>query len=204
MTDAPAIRSFAARLISEPPLDPERPRPGRRLYRPLVVGPVLLERCGPRFPWLVRVSPGGMLVPPASAGLERRVRRLQSAGVIHRLAAALVSPQDFAGPPRRILVHGRRPTAEFYGWALMYQLPGMRTVAAIDPHERFPDLPAFFESPVELIDRSEFLAARGIPSRAVALITQPADFVATDRGRPGNRFYPGQTFHRPVDFGWFS
>jgi hypothetical protein len=207
MTDAPEVWSVLARLVSEPLCDHDAAPPARRLYRPLVVGPVLMRRPGCGGRWWVRVSSDGRLMPAASTepgALRRRVRRLRSTGVVHRVAAALVAPQDLAGPPPRLVPEQRRPTSEFYGWSLMYQLAGMRSVAVVDPHDRFPGLPACFESPLELLDRSEFLAARSIPSRPIALITQPADFVATAAGRPCNRYYPGERFRRPVDLGWFA
>lgn len=207
MTRVLEIRSIVARLVAEPPLDHSRTPCGRRLYRPLVVGPVLMRRPGRRVPWLVRVSADGRLAPrlPSEAGrLERQVWRLRMSGALHRVAAALVAPQDLVGPPPRLLPDDRRPASEFYGWAIMYQLPGMRTLAALDPHERHADLPAFYESPSELIDRTEYLAARGIPSRPIALITQPSDFVVAHDGQPCNRFYPGERFRPPVDLEWFA
>ena len=80
----------------------------------------------------------------------------------------------------------------------MYQLPGMRGTAAIDPHDRFDDLPALFESPLELIDRSVFLAARGIPNRPIAILTRPEDFVRRETGEGWtNRYYPQARFRRP-------
>jgi hypothetical protein len=207
MTHALEIRSLVARLVAGPPPDYGRTPSGRRLYRPLVVGPVLMRRPGRRVPWLVRVSADGRLTPrlPAEAGrLERQVRRLRTSNAHHRVAAALVAPQDLVGPRPRLIPHDRWPAAEFYGWAIMYQLPGMRALAALDPHERHTDLPAFYESPAELIDRSEYLAARDIPSRPIALLTQPTDFVIAPDGQTCNRFYPGERFRPPVDLEWFA
>jgi hypothetical protein len=89
---------------------------------------------------------------------------------------------------------------EIYGWALMYQLPGMLDTAAIDPHEEFDDLPAYYRSPLELVDRAAFLAARGIPNRPIALLTRREDFHPRGVGpRPLNRFQPEVSFRRPVD-----
>lgn len=204
MSDATEIRSLVARLVAEPPPDRESAPPGRRLYRPLVVGPVLMRRPSGRGPWLARVSADGRLVPRAAARLRSRISLLRRRGVLHRVAAALVTPQDFAGPTLRMIPSVRRATSEFYGWSIMYQLPGMRSLAAIDPHERFPELPAFFESPYELVDRCEFLAGRGIPTRPLALITQPIDFSGGRDGKLGNRFYPGERFRPPVDLEWFA
>jgi hypothetical protein len=205
MTDSPEIRPVVARLVVEPPFADHAARPVRRRYRPLVVGPAVRIRRG-GGPWLVRVSTDGRLLPRAwrPAGLRSCLRRLELAGILHRVAAALVAPQDLAGPPPRLVPDDRRPRAEFYGWSLLYQLPGMRGLAAVDPHERFADLPAFFESPHELVDRSEFLASRGIPCRPLALITQPGDFVIAAHGRRCNRFYPGERFRRPSGLGWFG
>jgi hypothetical protein len=204
MTDTPQIRPVVARLVPEPSLDRDPGPPGCRLFRPLVVGPAVMTRSSPRDRWLVRVHAGGRLVPRNTTGLPHRLRSLRASDTIHRVAAALVAPQDLAGPPPRLVPESRRPRSEFYGWALMYQLPGMRGVAAIDPHERFLELPTFYESPLELIDRSEFLGSRGIPSRPLALITQPADFAVAPNGRRCNRFYPGERFGRPVGLGWFA
>ena len=120
-----------------------------------------------------------------------------------RLAAALIAPQDIAGRAARLVADDRPPRSDFYGWALLYQLPGMRTLALVDAHERFAELPAFFESPAELVDRSTFLAAKGILSRPLALLTQPADFVLNADGRVRNRFYPQASCQRPIDLGWF-
>jgi hypothetical protein len=205
MTAATEIRPVFARLVGDAPLADDATRAIRRRYRPLVVGPALMIRRGDGG-WLVRVSTDGRLLPRAwrPASLRPCLRRLESAGVTHRVAAALVAPQDLVGPPPQLVPDDRRPQAEFYGWSLMVQLHGMRGLAAVDPHERFAALPAFYESPHELVDRSEFLAARGIPCRPLALITQPGDFVIAAHGRQSNQFYPGERFRRPSSLGWFG
>jgi hypothetical protein len=163
--------------------------------------------------WTIDVSEDGRLLPhaPRSAGQFHRIVGLHRAlGRTCRVGAALATPAELAAPADRPVVPVRSPRAaalddasgrrrpEIYGWSLMYQLPGMRGTATIDPHEQFDDLPAFFESPLELIDRSTFLAARGIANRPIALLTRPEDFVRCETGgRWGNRFYPQARFRRP-------
>jgi hypothetical protein len=77
-------------------------------------------------------------------------------------------------------------------------------VGLIDPHDQFTALPAFYESPQELLDRAEFLAAKGVPSRAVALVTEEADFVVDGAGRRHNRFFPQAIFCQPQGLGWLE
>ncbi len=95
----------------------------------------------------------------------------------------------------------RGGAVEIYGWALMYQLPGMVDRALIDPHDELDSLPAFYESPLELVDRSAFLASRGIPSRPIALLTRPDDFVSAGVGGAPltNVHFPRARFRRPAD-----
>ena len=178
---------------------------GRHRYRLLVVGPAILERpAGTVGPWRVRVTTDGTFLPrtPASpAAVEARLRRLRQSGDTIRLGAAILEPRDLArvggqfgaalhAPPSPVRRH------EFYGWALLYQLPGQHGLGMIDPQDDLPDLPACFESPLELADRQEFLARRGIPTRAIAVVTQPQDFVAVDQSRPANRFCPVARWRR--------
>jgi hypothetical protein len=199
------IRSLRARLVGEIPVDSAIPKPPRRVYRPLVVGPVLLRRDGPQGCWSVRVSGDGRLLPSLRGGmavLTRRMRLCRAAGIVHRVAAALVAPQDMSLESPRLIASVEQPRSEFYGWSLMTQFPGMSTLALVDPHERFADLPAFYESPLELIDRSTFLAGKGIASRPIALITQPDDFEVETDGRLRNRFYPEARFRRPAGLDW--
>lgn len=203
----PALVTTSVRLVSE----------SRRLLRPLFAGLAILYRDSQAgTTWTIDISEDGRLLPHAprsSEQLERIVSLHRALGRTCRVGAALATPADLAGgladgPVRRPRVAAsdaasarRRP--EIYGWALMYQLPGMRGAAAIDPHDRFDDLPAFFESPLELIDRSVFLAARGILNRPVAVLTRPEDFVRRETvdGETGNdwvnRFYPRARFRRP-------
>ncbi|MFN5757166.1 MAG: hypothetical protein ACK48M_10330 [Planctomycetia bacterium] len=49
-----------------------------------------------------------------------------------------------------------------------------------------------------MIDRSVFLAARGIPNRPIAILTRPEDFVRRETGAGWtNRYYPQARFRRP-------
>lgn len=208
----PAFITTSVRLVSETrpavPLPPGGRRPGGRLLRPLFAGLAILHRdARAGAAWTIDVSEDGRLLPHAPESPEELqciVGLHRALGRQCRVGAALAQPADLAarsyrkprpaaGPKSERL---RRP--EIYGWSLMYQLPGMRGTAAIDPHGRFDDLPAFFESPLELIDRSVFLAARGIPNRPIAVLTRPEDFVRCETGgRWGNRYYPQARFRRP-------
>lgn len=200
------------RLVTETPLggpmEPAGNRRGGRLLRPLFAGLAILHRdARSGAAWSIDVSEDGRLLPhaPRSSDQLRRIVALHRAlGRTCRVGAALAAPADLAiGPPRdprpADLHDGpvrRRP--EIYGWSLMYQLPGMQGTATIDPHDQFDELPAFFESPLELIDRSTFLAAQGIANRPIALLTRPEDFVRRETGPGwGNRFYPQARFRRP-------
>lgn len=180
----------------------------------------------PRGAWRVDVLSGGALLPDAPrrpTDIHNVVAWRQERGEICRVGAALVSCCDVTTiPPPTVGEEGSKqvPPAsvhrcfqdrprverapgvvEIYGWALMYQLPGMINVAAIDPHEEYDDLPAYYNSPLELVDRAAFLASKGIPSRSIALLTRREDF--HPRGgvgaRPINRFQPDVSFHRPAD-----
>ena len=203
------------------------PRPTGSIYRPLIVGPAILHRLPASFDrqrrWQVDVAPGGRFLPDTpSRGIdvERVVAWRAKAGEPCRAAAALVSSCDlsvagldgpelkstdgegslpsgmrFAGRDRGL----RRGAAiEMYGWALMYQLPGTDHRAWVDAHEDHDDLPAYFESPLELLDRAAFLATRGVRTRPIALITRPDDFLDTPQGSI-NRFFPSARFRQPVD-----
>jgi len=168
---------------------------GSGTYRLFVVGPAVLEPPADRFaPWLVRVTTTGSFLP------RRRLRT----PVGGRIAAALFEPRDLPLVSRRFraavtasAASGRR--REFYGWALLYQLPGDVAVGRIDRSVEQPDLPAFYEEPLELADRQEFLARRGISTRALALLTQQSDFdVAVTP--PRNRHAPTAKWSRAVMF----
>jgi len=191
------------RLLSEP-LAPSASDLRLPLYRPLILGPALLVRSPGGGPWEVEVDDTSLLLPAGcggATGIARRIARFQAQGFSCRVAATLVIPGDAArrcwphplgtsmtGPARR-----RRPL-EMYGWALMYQLPDANGIAIVDPHDHHADLPAFFELPQELIDRSEHLARHGIPSRPLALITAASDFDRTADGGFRNRYAAAARF----------
>ncbi|RLS31679.1 MAG: hypothetical protein DWH79_09400 [Planctomycetota bacterium] len=218
-----SIRSAVVRLVgsNSPPDRASHPR-----YRPLIIGAAILFKPleEPRAPWLVDLSEDDRFRPdaPATATDIQRVvswKRLQ--GCLCRVAAALVSSSDIqsrggradrrCGPAYRLVDRSRLPSgqafsSEIYGWSLMVQLPGMHDRAMIDPHEVFADLPAYYDSPLELLDRGAYLTSRGIPNRPIALLTRPEDFIArqpsgTPGGQPGraNRFFPGLSFRRPAN-----
>lgn len=194
----PAFVMTSVRLVSET----------RKRLRPLFAGLAILHREGHAgAAWTIDVSDDGRLFPHSPESpedLECVVGLHRALGRQCRVGAALATPADLAAaashrPQRAAEAEStcrRRP--EIYGWSLMYQLPGMRGTAAIDPHDRFDDLPALFESPLELIDRSVFLAARGIPNRPIAILTRPEDFVRRETGDGWtNRYYPQARFRRP-------
>lgn len=203
------------------------PRSTGSIYRPLIVGPAILHRLPASLDrqrrWQVDVVAGSRFLPdtPSRAlDVERVVAWRSRGGEPCRAAAALVSscdlsaggpadPHDlqegeevsFSSGPRfvaRNRARMRGAAIEMYGWALMYQLPGSDHRAWVDPHEDHDDLPAYFESPLELLDRATFLATRGVRSRPIALITRPDDFVDSPHG-PVNRFLPTARFRAPVD-----
>jgi hypothetical protein len=190
-------------------------------------GWVRSERGIPRGSWHVDVLPGRSLLPDAPSrpiDLERVVAWRRQRGETCRVAAALVSCCDVTSSPPlaaasdaptgsaaapsspqpwedRVHVERAPGVVEIYGWALMYQLPGMLDAAAIDPHDELDDLPAFYNSPLELVDRSAFLAAKGILNRPIALLTRREDFHPRSgiAPHPVNRFQPDGTFRRPAD-----
>lgn len=203
MEQPPPIARVSIRLVpEEAPRGLRRPAARRRAtYRPLAIGPAVLFRprsAGGR--WVVSVSTDGLLQPRGPRSLPAaiaRSRRLRADGIMARAAVALVAPEDVA----LWLPAGRLATDDglrhdCYGWALLYQLPAMRGMAVVDPHDRFDDLPAFYESPLEFVDRAAYLADRGIPARPLALITQLDDFRPGPGGRMCNRFYPRGSFRR--------
>lgn len=184
-------------------------RAGHRL---LVVGAaVLFRRPGPPGPWQVHVTTDGTFLPVAPAsrgGLRSRLAAFRRAGCHARVAAAILEPRDLPGvaPLLRATLRHREPLRrrEFYGWALMYQLPGTPGVGLVDPHETHADLPAFYESACELADRQEFLLGRGVPTRALAVVTQRHDFDRRPGDPPRNRFCDAAQWDRtcgPAAFG---
>jgi hypothetical protein len=170
-------------------------RDDRSCYRPLAIGRAVLTQSVPGGTWWVPLSLDGTLRPCNSRG----PLPLHSASRI-REAVVLISPEDIRGPVRRRAAGDSRHRgglaqltgSDIYGWCLMYQPPGMHGIGMIDPHESCDDLPAYFELPLELLDRAEFLAHRGIRSRPLALLAQPGDFqTPPEGGPPRNRFLPG-------------
>ena len=176
----------------------------RNAYRPIVVGPAILEQLPERkLKWKVDLVDETTLRPrpPGRVIRRRAVRR--------RLGLALIVPEDLpsAGrsPDRPPVLRPGAPRAEMYGWSLAYRLPGGPLWATIDPHEEFDDLPAFYESPLELLDRATFLRERGIRSRPFALITQPSDFQRRLEGGRlvrRNRYLPAASFWLPGGTRW--
>ncbi|MFM8986763.1 MAG: hypothetical protein ACKONH_12045 [Planctomycetia bacterium] len=196
---APPIVQAVVRLVPSAGTEAGPPRP--RCYRPLVVGPAILRRCGGSpGPWTVAVSRDGRMMPqvPASpAALDSAVARHRAAGMRCRIVTALVCPADVLSPGQRAAAGLR---AEIYGWSLMWQPPGVVDRAFVDPDDAIPDLPACFELPFELMDRITFLEARGFHTRPLAVITQPEDFEAVAGGLR-NRFRPDARFGRPCSPG---
>jgi hypothetical protein len=205
MQSPPTISRVSIRLVPEDVSRRGLGRPAARrrgTYRPLAIGAAVLLR--PRSAsgrWVVSVSTDGLLRPRGPRWLPAaiaRSRSLRAAGIMARAAVALVAPEDvaLAQPLAGRLTAGGSLRHDCYGWSLLYQLPGMRGMACVDAHERFADLPAFYESPLEFVDRAAFLAERGILSRPLALVTQLDDFRPSGDGRMHNRFYPRGSFRR--------
>lgn len=198
------VMKLRARLATGAPEGGEgRPR----VYRPLVIGPaVLVRRSDTRGPWEVPVTADGRLrpvVPTSRSALARDLARLTHCGHQVRVTAALVAPVD-ASDGQNLIGETVQPRigTDFYGWSLLYQFPHLQDVARVDPHEHHPDLPAMYESPLELVDRAEFLASHGITSRPLAVVVQPADFTADAAGRLVNRFFPDGQFRIGKRRGW--
>jgi len=203
---------------SSPATQPRPARTGRRrtLYRPWIVGPAILTRPPQNLPadgvekqelWQVDVSDDGRLLPLAPrlpADIQQVLEFRRALGMVCRVAVSLLVPTDMPPPlvgelfePGPQAKNRSRLPVEIYGWSLLYQLPHMRGRGVIDSHDRFCDLPAFYESPLELVDRSAFLTARGIPHRPLALLTQPEDFVPAQTGRGSrNLFASDASLHR--------
>jgi len=213
MPRPPAVTSIVARLVPPDPLD----RGSKTcagfgcVYRPLIIGAAIMKLpSAPGEAWRVALDRDGTVrprAPAASRDLRARVRALRAAGVPCRVGAALVCPEDLAAdagsegplPPRS---RPRPCRSEFYGWSLLYQPPGSPLIGLIEPHPDLQYLPSFFGSPLDLLERSDWLARRGIPSRPIALVTQPDDFDADATGNLVNRFFPADVFRRPGGLGW--
>ena len=198
-------------------------------YRPLVIGCVrLVKSTEAGGEWLTHVLRTGWIRPTAWAvaapvrpeghcGGRRLATRLSSSGSSHpqqqaiqRLALGLLCGADLRplsqAPPALQL---QPCDADIYGWSLLYQpqrLGGPAGgLAVVDANPDIPELPAFYESPLELADRLDFLDRRGVPARPLALVTRPEDFGREDQRRPGmsscrqNRFIPEGRFRPPAD-----
>ena len=202
MDRPPTISRVSIRVVPEEVLRGRR-RPAvrsRGTYRPLAIGAAVLLR--PQFAagrWVVPVSDDGLLRPRGPRSLPAaiaRSRSLRATGIMARAAVALLAPEDvaLAQPAAGRLASSCSFRHDCYGWSLVYQLPGMRGIAWLDSHERFADLPGFYESPLECTDRAAYLAERGIASRPLALVTQLDDFRPGPDGRLCNLFYPRGSF----------
>lgn len=198
----PTMTATPVRLLPVPSGDDSGPfgRRDRKILRPLFMGPTILH-CSTRSrdPWTVDVDDDGFLpaCPRTASGIADVVRFHEAFGRRCRIGAALAIPTDGRHSP---LTHSRplrRRLVDIYGWAIMYQLPGMSGVAFVDRHERIDELPAFYECPLELLDRSEFLLARGIRHRPLAIVTRPEDFTADRLGMRFNTFHPASRYRPP-------
>lgn len=209
-----AVTSVLARLVRDTPLSSgaAAAADGATVYRPLIVGAAVLRApAAGGEAWLVSLEPGEAVrprCPRSRTALLAHVRALRKTGVVCRVAAALVAPEDVRAAPDAD--HGtsvRRAglvRSEFYGWSLLYQPAGSPRTGLVEPHPSFPDLPAFFQSPAELLERSESLARRGVRSRPLALFTQPEDF---DEGPDGvwlNRYVAAGSFRHTTRLHWLG
>lgn len=204
MPPPPAITSVVVRMISGTVGDPAAG--SIHVYRPLVAGAALLE-LQPRIGrWVVRLACDDSLAPalPRSAAAVRWIEdQRRQAGVVCRLAVAVANVHDLPdGVSRasRLPTVARRPRplrADCYGWALLYRPPDAHGIAFVDTDDRFPDLPAVFELPLELLDRAEHLEARGIRTRPLLLVTRPEDFYRDADGTPRNRYLPDTPCRAP-------
>jgi len=198
-------------------------------YRPLVIGCVrLLRSTEDGGEWLTRVlrtgwirptdwAFAGMVRPEGHCGGRRFATGLSNGGSGHhpqqamqRLTLGLLCGADLRPlsqePPALQL---QSCDADIYGWSLLYQpqrLGGPAgSLAVVDANSDIPELPAFYESPLELCDRLDFLDRRGIPARPLALVTRPEDFFRRGQPQPGmsscrqNRFIPAGRFRPPTD-----
>jgi len=140
----------------------------RTRYRPLVIGPAWLGRRTLDGRWLVPVSTDGRLRP-----LAARPRRPDGCRGV--LTWALLTPEDadhglrWRRRPPGVSAR-RRHDGDLFGWCLLYQPRGIHNWALVDAGPPESGLPAVFELPGELFDRVEFLRARGIRSRPLALV----------------------------------
>lgn len=207
MTPRPNFFRALARLV---PMTAGRTRVRR--YRPLVSGPAILRRAAGATTWTVELASDRLLAPRAprhAADLDRLVRSLADRGITCRLGAAVAGPLDVAWrcgarrPGDVAPVMRQTVSLDIYGWALMYQPPDMRGRALVDGDDCIADLPAMFELPLELIDRVDFLEARGFRTRPLVIPTQPEDFMPGPDGRLCNRFFPEAAFRPPCSLDRF-
>lgn len=179
---APNAGSYAEMTVV-PPAD-ARTGPAARIFRPILLGPAVLHRRRTDDRWRVEVSRDGRLLPLGATceeELQAEIRGRRQGGRLCRVAATLMSPEDahhivIPTSPARQRLARRQPRLLSYGWALLYQPPGIEGLAFVDRHEHIAELPACFELPLELLDRATFLADRGFRTRPLAVVTQPEDF----------------------------
>lgn len=185
--DFPTIMATRVRLVPTETVLAE-PRPRQRVFRPFVIRPAILFRtAGSKEPWLVDVEDDLLLpaCPPTEAGIMEVVQLHEALGRTCRIAAALAMPADGRAEPLRMGRRRRHQVIDMFGWAIMIQPPGMTGVAVVDRHEEIPGLPAFYECPLQLLDRADFLATRGVPHRPLAIMVRPED--VDDEERPRGR-----------------
>lgn len=193
-------------------------------YCPLVIGCIrLLRPASGSGEWRVPVLPNGKVWPVAWAVAGSVQLSLRSGGcrrtshfggsahgpvgsATARLTLGLLCGADLQPPLQgQPAVQLQTCVADIYGWSLLYQPQRLGGgLAAVDAHPDIPELPAFYESPLELCDRLDFLDRRGVPARPLALVTRPEDFVADAAQQPGrlprrNRFIKGSHFRPPAD-----
>lgn len=202
MPPRPVITSAVVRMVGGTVGAPG----ARHVYRPLLAGAALLELRPEIGRWVTRLACDDSLVPalPRSAPAMRWIEdQRRQAGVVCRLAIAVAGVSDLpvgASGRARLRATHRHPRplrAECYGWALLYRPPDVHGSAFVDTDDRFPDLPAVFELPLELLDRAEHLEARGIRTRPLLLVTRPEDFYRNADGVQRNRYLPGASCRAP-------
>lgn len=175
--------AYYAEMTVIPPADAGQQRVPR-VFRPILVGPAVLHRRRSDDRWRVEVSRDGRLLPrsaPWADDLQAEIFGRRRNARLCRVTAALMSPEDtldvgITVSPSRTRRDRRQPRLASYGWALLYQPPGIAGLAFVDRHEQFAELPACFELPLELLDRAAFLTGRGFRTRPLAVVAQPEDF----------------------------